>query len=277
MLPGFAAWGGQAPANPFLDEVAEPAWSVRLDYVDRAKVEGPDVERYSLATVEGGGGLFFSEAPGGEVECSGSYAVTTLSGGDRLDLPDAVADLHLTAGYLWRSWDGRALRLRVQPGYYGEWGAGVGDAFRLPFEVVGLQALHPKLAGMMGVAVYPGFTRNFDPRFGVRYLFSETWSADLMYPESRLRGRWPGGGELYVLYRNDPINEFWLDGDDPRESFRWEESRLAVGGGLPLGRWLRLLLEAGYVFNRSVDFGDGASARGVDESLFVSAGCGGAW
>ena len=276
-MTAAAARAGEMPANAWLDGPPQPAWSVLVEYVDAAKVdmlEGDEVSSYNLV---GGGGLYFAEAMGGEVEVGGVYALTDLSGGAGLDLPDLVADLHLEAGYTWRHWDGRALRVRLQPGLYGEVDADPAEAVRVPFEICGVQALGPRLAGLLGVAVYPGFTRGFDPRFGLRYTLTEVWLADLAYPESRLYGQWAGGQEFYLRWRADPVNEFWLEEEDGRQSFRWEETRVAVGGGLPIGPWLRARVELGYVFSRSLDFGRGTAARGLEDALVLGGGVSGAW
>lgn len=275
-----AARLGAAPREvPFcqiLDRVDRPSWEVLGEAVSSAGVDAPDGHSFSVYDVQGGGGLLFAEVPGGRVELAGAYAGYAFEGEGGVGLPDAVADLHLEASYVWRNWDGRALRLTAQPGFRGELDAWSGSSFRVPFEVVGVQALSPRLSGQLGVALYPGYVRRLDPRFGVRYGLSEAWSVDAQYPESRLLWRSPVGAEAYFLVRNDPINEFWLEEDDPRRTFRFEESRLALGWVGPLGEVLRVRVELGYVFNRAVDYARGAPSRSVDDAVVVGVGLGGA-
>ncbi len=238
-------------------------------------MEAPGGHAFSALGIHGGGGLFFAEAPGGSVEVGGAYAGYLYEGDGGVKIPDQVLDLHLDAAYVWRHWDGRSLLLRIQPGLYGEASAMDLEAFHMPFEVTGVQALSPRLSGLLGVVIYPGYARAFDPRFGVRYALSDTWSVDLQYPESRLLWRSLAGAEAYALIRNDPINEFWLDGDDPRQTYQFEESRAALGCVLPLGDFLRLRLEAAYLFNRSVDFAREMPPRSVEEGLLLGVGLGG--
>lgn len=280
VLFAIAAGADAAPRDvPYcqiLDRVDRPAWDVLGESVSSARVDTPGGHNYSMYDVQGGGGLLFSEAPGGRVELAGAYALYAFDGQGGIGLPDSVADLHLDASYVWRNWDGRSLRLTAQPGFRGEWAAWSGSAFRVPFEVVGVQALSPRLSGQLGVALYPGYTRTLDPRFGVRYALSETWSVDAQYPESRVQWRSPAGAEAYLLIRNDPINEFWLEEDDPRRTFRFEESRLAAGWVGPLGASLRVRVELGYVFNRAVDYARAEPARSVDDAVVLGVGLGGA-
>lgn len=267
----------KAPYCHYLDEADEPAWEVRGGWISSARVEGPGGQSFSVAGVQGGGGLYFGEAPGGAVELSGYYGGLFHDGDGGIGLPEAVMDLHLQAGYVWRHWDGRSLRLRAEPGFYGEVEA-LGDTapLRVPFEVLGLQALGPRLSGQFGVAVYPGFTRAFDPRFGLRYALTDAWSVDAGYPESRLRWRDAAGAEAYVYLRNQPVQEFWLEDGEARRTFRFEDTRLCAGWAGPVASGLRLRLEAGWVFNRAVDFARGAAARSVEDGWLVSAGLGGA-
>jgi hypothetical protein len=265
------------PYCSWLDRADEPAWDIQAGWLGSAAVQGPGGRSYSALEVRGGGGLWYGEAPGGEAEVDGSYAVWMFEGQGGVDLPDALADAHVRAGYVWRHWDGRSLRVRIQPGFYGEVSAwDQADALRVPFEIVGLQTLSPRWSGQLGVAVYPGFARSFDPRFGVRGELSETWSVDLNYPESRLVWRSAGGTEAYLRLRNDPIQQFWLEEDDARRFVRFEETRLVAGWSGPSDTVVRLRVEAGYVFNRSVEAGRGSANRAVEDTWVVSIGLGGA-
>ena len=279
LLLGGAAYpaaGRDVPYCQWLDRVDRPAWELQAGYVDQARVEAPDGHRYAVYEFSGGGGLFYGAAPGGSVDLSGAYALHAFEGDGGLDLPNQTLDAHLDAAYAWRSWDGRSLRLRAQPGLYGEVDGLDGSAFQLPLEILGVQALSPQLSGQLGVALYPGYQRSFDPRFGVRYALSDTWSVDLQYPESRVLWREPAGREAYFLIRNDPINEYSLESGDPRRALRWEETRAVVGWVQPLGGAVRLRVEAGYVFNRSVDFARGSPPRAVEDAVMVGLGFGGA-
>lgn len=272
----LAAPGREVPFCQFLDAADEPAWRAAAHLTSSADVQGDQGRAYSVLRVTGGGGLYFAEAPGGALQLGGAYAVHAFEGNGGVNLPDAVADLHLEAGYQWRNWDGRSLEVSARPGFYGEVAAWESSALRIPFDVIGYQALSPRLSGRLGVAVYPGFTRSFDPRFGLRYALADEWTAELGYPASGVTWRDRAGREAYVTLRNDPINEFWLESGDERRAFRFEETRLVLGTAAPLGGTWRLGVEAGYVFQRSVDFARVEPNRSVEDAWVVGLGLSGA-
>ncbi len=275
-IPALAAERSDVPYCQYLDRADEPAWQVQGSAISSADVQGDKGRSFSALEVTGGGGLLYADVPGGSMGLGGAYAVYAFEGNGGISMPDAVADLHLEAGYLWRHWDGRSLQLSARPGFYGEVGAWEADALRVPFEVLGIQVLGPRLSGQLGVAIYPGFTRAFDPRFGLRYAISDAWTADVGYPESRLAWMNREGWAAYALVRNDPINEFWLDDDEVRRTFRFEDTRVVAGVEAPLAGALRLRVELGYVFQRSVDFGGAEPNRSVEEALVVGLGLSGA-
>lgn len=275
-IPALAAERSDVPYCQYLDRADEPAWHVLGSAIGSADVQGDKGRAFSVLEVAGGGGLLYADVPSGSVGLGGAYEVYAFEGNGGIRLPDAVADLHLEAGYQWRHWDGRSLQLTARPGFYGEVGAWESSALRVPFEVLGLQVLGPRLSGQLGVALYPGFTRAFDPRFGLRYAISDTWTADVGYPESRLAWASREGWAAYALVRNDPINEFWLEDDDARRTFRFEETRAVAGLVAPLAGVLRLHAELGYVFQRSVDFSRSEPNRSVEEALMVGLGLSGA-
>jgi hypothetical protein len=110
----------------------------------------------------------------------------------------------------------------------------------------------------------------------VRGELSEAWTVDLNYPESRLVWRNAGGTEAYLRLRNDPIQQFWLEEEDARRFVRFEETRLVAGWCGPADTVVRLRVEAGYVFNRSVEAGRGSANRAVEDTWVVSIAVGGA-
>lgn len=268
----------ETPYCAWLDGGDAAAWDGQAGWLGSAPVQGPGGRSYAALEVRGGGGLWYGEAPGGEAELGGAYALWQFEGNGGVNLPDTLVEAQVRAGYTWRHWDGRSLRVRAFPGAYGEVSAlDEARALRVPFEVVGLQALSPRLSGQLGVAVYPGFERAFDPRFGLRYEFSEAWHADLNYPESRLAWRDGAGREAYLSLKNDPIREFWLEEGDARRSIRFEDTRLVAGWVGPSDTVVRLRVEAGYVFNRSVEAGRGSAPREVDDTWVAALGLSGAW
>jgi hypothetical protein len=264
------------PYCQILDRVDEPAWQAHVEYVAGADVDDPQGDDFSVTSLRGGGGLYYWRTGAGDVDLSGHYLVSWLSDDGGIGLPDQVADVHVDAAYVWRRWDGSAVRFTASPGVYSDLkDPGFSDVF-VPFEVVGVQAFNDRLSGLLGVAIYPGFDRHFDPRFGVRYAVDDAWSVDVMYPESRVLYRPSAGWEVYAGIRNEAVAEFNLDSDDDRDSFQYDETRVYAGVHAPLGDLLRIMVRAGWALNRTADFGRGQPARDVDDAMFLSAGVGGA-
>ncbi len=271
-----AAWAqGDYPYCQILDRVDEPAWQAHIGFVDSSRVEAPDGESFRQQQVRGGGGLFFWRTAVGDIDLAGAYDVTFYDGSGGVGLPDKTAALRLDAGYVWRYWDGSALKLNVYPGLYSDLEDPGLDDLAMPLQVLGIQAFNPQVSGVLGVALYPGFDRSFDPRFGVRCALSDQWSVDVMYPESRLLYRPVENWDLYAGLRNEAVAEFQLEDDDPRDTYRYEETRVYVGLNAPVSTEVRAMVRLGWVLNRAVDFGRTQPARDVEDALFLQVGIGG--
>lgn len=276
-LAAAAVARAQDPYPPcqLLDRVDEPAWQVHAGYVDDARVRDPNGRNVRMVEVSGGGGLYYWRTDAGDIDLSGLYDIDLFDGSGGVDLPDRVGALRLDAAYVLRQADGSALKVDLYPGVYSDLrDPGVDDVY-VPFQVVGIQAFNPQLSGLLGVAIYPGFDRVFDPRFGIRWALTDEVSLDVMYPESRVLYRPAANWDLYAGVRSDPVAEYHLEDDDPRDTFRYEEARLYAGINAPVNDVLRVMAQAGWVFNRSVDFGRVQPERDVEDSLYVRVGVGG--
>jgi hypothetical protein len=263
------------PPCQILDRVEEPAWQVHAGLVGSADVEAPDGSSFRQQQLRGGGGLYYWRTGLGDIELAGAYDLTFYDGSGGVDLPDRTAALRLDAGYVWRQWDGSAVKLNLYPGLYSDLRDPGFEDLALPLQVLGIQAFNPQLSGVLGVALYPGFDRSFDPRFGIRWALSDQLSLDLMYPESRLLFRPRDNWDVFAGLRNEAVAQYQLEEDDPRDSFRYEETRVYVGVNAPVSGVLRAMVRAGWVMNRAVDFGRTQPARDVEDTYFVQAGVGG--
>lgn len=263
------------PYCQILDRVDEPAWQARLGWVADADVEAPTGKEFGQQKVSGGGGLYYWRTSLGDIDLAGAYDVTFYDGGGGIDLPDRTAALRLDAGSVWRWWDGSAVKVNVYPGIYSDLRDPGFEDLAVPFQVLGIQAFNPQVSGVLGFAIYPGFDRSFDPRFGVRVAASDQLSVDVMYPESRVLFRPAVNWDLYAVLRNEAVAQFQLEDDDPRDSFRSEETRVYVGLNAPVSAELRAMGRLGWVMNRSVDFGRAQAARDVGDAFFVELGVGG--
>lgn len=263
------------PYCQILDRVDEPAWQAHVGYVGQAKVRDPNGSDVGLYQLRGGGGLYYWRTAAGDIDLSGAYDVTAFDGSGGIDLPDQVAALRLNASYTWRQWDGAAVKVDVFPGIYSDLKDLGFDDLYMPFQVLGIQAFNPQLSGVLGVAIYPGFSRSFDPRFGVRYAVSDELSVDVMYPESRVTYHPAEQWDLYAGLRNNPVAEFRLEDGDDRDAFEYDEARAYLGVNAPLNDVVRVMAQLGWTLSRSVDFDRVQPARDVQDAFFVSVGLGG--
>ena len=263
------------PYCQFLDGEQAPAWRVNVGYTGESRVEAPGGGDVAVWTVGGGGGLYYWRTDAGEIDLTGAYDLWSFDGNGGIDLPDRAAALRLNTAFLLRNWDGSALRVTAMPGLYSDLEDISFEDFGLPIEVAGIQAFNPQMSGLIGVAIYPGFDRAFDPRFGIRYAPAESMRIDLMYPESRVTFR-PDALEFFGGLRHDAVNEFRLEEDDPRRRFALRETRAYLGAAWPLGDVLRMSAEVGYALNREVDFDKNAPGRDLEEAWFIRVGLGGA-
>ncbi len=265
------------PTPPFcqiLDGTEAPAWTANLGYTAGAKVKSANPRDVSVWSVDGGGGLYYWRTDSGDWDLSGAYELRMFDGSGGVNLPDRVGALRLDLAYVVRNMDGSALRFDLFPGLYSDTEDFSAKDFYLPLQVLAIQSFNPQISGLIGIAVYPGFDRTFDPRFGVRFAPVETLRVDLMYPESRVTFR-PEEFEVYAGLRHSAVNEFRLEDGDPRKSIGFRETRLFLGTAWPLSDLLRFNVEVGYAFNREIEFKHAEPDRNWDDALMVRVGIGG--
>lgn len=260
------------PYCQILDGTDYPAWRVRAAYVSSAEVDVEEGKDVAIWKVDGGGGIYFWRTEVGEIDLTGDYELRAWDGSGGINLPNQTAVLRLRTDYIYRRWDGSAVRLSVMPGFYTDVDEWSFDSFFIPLEVTGIQAFNPQISGLLGLAVYPGFERAFDPRFGVRFAPIEEVRIDLMYPESRVVFRPVEEWETFAGIRHEAVNEYRLPDSDGRRLLAYRETSLYAGVAWPVFEGVRATAELGYVFNREVDFARGATARDIDEAWMIRFG-----
>ena len=273
-LGAFSARGqDEYPYDLILDRVDVPAWEVRASH-DTAAEPKDSPDEFSVTRVNGGGGLLYLRGEYGMLDVSGSYDARFFSSDGGIGIPNQVYDFHLGLAYVARTTSGQAVRLAAFPGFYSELGDISTDDTFIPFDVRGIQTISDDFSLYLGLAVLPGFEQTFDPRFGVRFAPTEEWLVDLAYPETRVTYTPQHELDIYAGIKVDNTSEWKLDDDDVLESMRYNESRAFVGVDSPITEELRLLCQAGFVFNRSMDFADGLPEYDVDDAWFISVGVG---
>ncbi len=263
------------PYCQILDGTEAPAWRAYADYTGAGRVKTDGGRDIAVWTLGGGGGLYYWRTGAGDIDLAGEYDLRFWDGSGGIALPNRTAALRVRADYVARNWDGSALLIGIRPGIYSDLEELSFDSLYMPVEVLGIQAFNPRISGVIGVAIYPGFDRAFDPRFGVRMAAAERVRVDVMYPESRVIVR-PDDWELFAGLRHDAVNEFRLEDDDARKMMAYRETRAYVGTAWPVGDLFRMQAEAGLSFNREIDFKREAPGRDVEDAWYIRIGIGGA-
>ena len=262
------------PYCQIIDGSDAPAWSAHASYTAPADVQTDAGRSIAFWAVRGGGGLYYRDTESGAVSLGGSYDVLFSDGNGGVAIPDILAALRLDAGWTLRWWDGRALQLLWRPGFYSDTEDWSSKDFFSPFEVNGVQAINSQLSCVLGLALYPGFERSFDPRFGFRYAPADSIRIDLMYPETRLTYR-PMDWEFALGVRHDAVREYRLEEDDPRHLIAIRETRVYLAGAWLLGDLLRMTAEVGQVLNREIDFDRVETVLDIEDTWYVQFGVGG--
>lgn len=274
----FAASVSLAQSDPpycqILDGTEEAAWAANFSYTAAAKVKAPEGNDVSMWSFAGGGGLYYWRTENGGWDLSGAYDVSFLDGSGGIKMPDRLVALKLGVSYVVRNSQGSALKVDLFPGIYSDVEDLSGKDLFLPLQVSAIQAFNPQISGLIGLAVYPGFQRTFDPRFGVRYAPIDDVRIDLMYPESRITYR-PDELEFYAGIRHDAVKEFRLKDSDSRDSIALRETRALLGAAWPLSDILRMSVEVGYVINREIEFDHNAADHDWKEAAYFRVGLGG--
>jgi hypothetical protein len=263
------------PYCQILDRVDEPAWLVRGGYVTESDVDDPRGGKFSIFELRGGGGFAYFRTAIGDFDLGGQYDVLVFNDNSRMRLPDQVGALRLAASYIWRNQDAQAIKVDVWPGIYSDLEDLSRDDIYVPFAVSGIQAFNPRLSGVLGLALYPGFDREFDPRFGIRFVPHDDLVLDLMYPQSQVTFTPAMDWEIYAGFKVDRVSEYRLESGDRRKSLMYDETRIYFGLNTPLSETTRMMYHVGWIIDRSVDFDRMAGKTDVDDGYFVSVGIGG--
>ncbi len=278
-LATFAAHAASGQENyPYcqiLDRVDVPAWEVHAGYDTQAEPQN-SADEFSVSRVNGGGGLLYLRGDYGALDITGNYDARFFSGDGGIGLPDNVYDLHLGLAYIARNMNGQAARIAMSPGFYSELGDISTDDSFIPFDVRGIQTINEQFSLYLGVAVFPGFEETIDPRFGARYAPTDEWLLDIAYPESRVTYSPQPELDIYAGIKGDQTSEWKLDDDNELDTMRYNEIRAYLGVEAPIAEDLRLLCQAGGVFDRSFDFEDGFVPYDIDDAWFISIGLGSA-
>ena len=247
---------------------------MRGTHVSEEQVEGGDP--IEIIGIAGRGGLAYVRTDAGDFDLTGTYELNFLTDDGGIDLPNQYGRAFVTGSYILRRADGISWKLDASPGLYSDFEDFSAEDFAIPFGASVIRAFSDQMSGIVGLAFYPGFERNIDPRLGLRWALMEQLTIDMMYPESRILFNPVEAWDVYASVHIDRVSEYTLEEDDNRDALLFEETRWAFGLRHPLGEDLRMTWEAGFLRNRSVDFAHHGEKRDIDDGIYFSVGVGAA-
>jgi len=261
-----------APFCQILDRLEDPVWHATVGYVAQEDVE--DANDFGLIELETGAGLAYLHTAAGTFDLRLRFDVDVTTGSGGVDLPDQYGSLALELDWALRGASGRSLLLEASPGFYTDFEDLSGKDLFVPLRASMVQAFNDRISGQAGLAVFPGFDRVVDPIAGIRWGLSDSWLLDLFYPDSRLVFSPVPALRLHAGYSIREYPEYQLADDDDRDRFLYREQRWYLGAQYAIGDTAHLLVDAGRVVHREIDFENGAGGD-VDPALFVRIGLGG--
>lgn len=271
------------PQPPAVDETEDPSWWSRLS----PRRYGPQWQVGFAATWLPGGGdrlgmfdynidgtLAFTALPGFSVRPG--FQTHFLDGPARTDLPPRWHNARVEFRQLVPVTQQLALELALAPGYWGDFERSDSETFRITGRALGYYTASVRTRWVLGLMYLDREDVTLLPAFGVIHSPEENLRLELLFPRPRLAmrltrleaaERWVylagefGGGSWFVVRRNGA-------GDVATYS----DWRLVLGLEQKFVNGRSLLVEAGYVFNRELDYSRGPGDFDPDDTVMLRAG-----
>ena len=250
-----------------------PLWQMHGSYLLDADVDEVGADHFGVVGFDGGGGLAYFRTDYGDFDFTGDYDLQIFTADGGIGLPDQLGAFALNGTYVGRNAEGQAMKLTVSPSLRSDLEPLDFDSFYVPLSFTAIQSFSPDVSGQIGVAIFPWFEQLFDPLFGIRWAIADYLVLDLMYPESKLVFMPEEDWDLYAGIKISNTPEWHLD--DDRKSIMIDETRAYFGVNHPLDGEVRMMYQAGLIFNRSVDFDRLDRESTVKDAMFISVGVGG--
>jgi hypothetical protein len=272
----WAAAPGRAEEYPYcqlMDRTTDPFAEASLTYVAQEKVDGGST--WGSTEYRAASDLAYLRTEYGDLDLGARLYLGVSRGGKAIDMPDRFGELAFRVRWSLRTPQAFTYSVDAYPGLYSDFEDIGFEDFGMPIELSGIQAFSPTLSARLGLAVYPGFERPFDPRAGLRWAPREDLLLDLFYPESRVVWQYDRFLALTAGVAFDRVREYQLRDSDGRDRLLFEETRWYVGTNYRLNDMLLLMGRVGLVRNREIDFAHDSEASSLDDGFYITIGLGG--
>ncbi len=274
--PPADAWSRGATPCPFLDTRADPAYTMDLALVLPARISLQRKDWSALEFNVHSEFLYFRGLLYGDLDWRLDMRSTLPLDSGGLALPDHLLALSMPLLWTWRYVNDTAFRVTLAPGLYSELPSLGSDALSMPVGLLFIRTLDPTLTALAGVTVRPRFERLVMPTAGVIWQPTGAVRLEATVPSGRLMVHFSPtwAGDVHW----DWMSTTYLLPDDKqnRRNVTFEESRFGVGLTHTISPEFRIRGGLGLIGGRSIGYhheGD----TGIDNTLFVSIGAGGAF
>jgi len=180
-----AAKSKSQSVDQILDVPSDPMYRLSVGFVESSPVESGGST--SLMELDGhwGGFPYFWDVLFGDIDVALNMNTTFLSYSTEAQLPGQYGRIAFDAGWTCRFRQGISVQARIYPGIYTDFEELGSDALYLPFSLAVIKTVNPKLSGILGAEIRPGFKQEVMPLIGIAWMIADDMRLDARLPESR--------------------------------------------------------------------------------------------
>ena len=271
-----AAQDAQFPYCQIVDRPLAPVYELHAAFITGAETDLPDGGDTAVVEERAHLSLGYYRTSYGDLDLGLAWNSWIPLDSTDADLPDQFGQFYLDLHWDLRTRDAFTFRTELQPGLYSDYrDVGSGDFF-LPFGISGIQAFSEYFSVRIGVRVFPEFDHDFDPIALLRFSPTDNLLFDVGYPVSRVWFQPHPAWTLQGVLEFRRADEFRLTENDPRHQFRFADTRVYGEVSYAFRPMLNLVLRAGIVRDREINFESGApDSVELDDAPFYSLGLSG--
>ncbi|MCA9117037.1 MAG: hypothetical protein KDA79_18325, partial [Planctomycetaceae bacterium] len=201
------------------------------------------------------------------------FAMRSLSGPESTDLPGSLYEISLAASIYLPVSEQLRLFAEISPGTYSDFQAYNSDSLRLPARAFAFYRLSPAWDLAAGFVYFDRDTLGFLPAAGLTYTPNDAWKLEITFPKPKLSWRYYDDGDhqrtMYVA------GEFGGGSWTVRRAASFDDSvtlsdlRLLLGWEHREGNLLHWSLEAGWVFNRTIEYRSHLGDRDLNSTAML--------
>jgi len=208
------------------------------------------------------------------------FGVHFLENSDAFDIPSTLYDAAVEFRHLRKFGGGPwAMDVAATIGYYSDFDQSSGDALRVTGRGIGVYEGTPGTKWLLGAAYLNRAGASVLPIFGVIHEGQPGVRYELVFPRPRIlwqtAGSLPGADERWIYVGGEFGGGVWSitrPSTGELDLLNYSDWRLLVGYERKITGGLSTRYEAGYVFNRELEFDSATPDATLDDTLLLRAG-----